>query len=150
MRSKLLIVLAAALCAVGAASANNGHGIRYSFLGTLTTTPSNGGVSINVVGGNKPALRAMLGAPLTQTFAYDSTTEFLKWSQGKLTVVQPGDLAAGDFVWVHVRAPRGSSLADVERVPAGIVGDHGAQLFKPDQPLYLFRGRLASLGSGAL
>ena len=31
-----------------------GHGkIRYSFLGQLTATPSNGGVSINVEGGNK-------------------------------------------------------------------------------------------------
>src|SRR5437763_2470490 len=104
MRSKLLIVLAAALCAVGAASASNGHGIRYSFLGTLTATPSNGGVSINVEGGNRPALRAMLGAPVTQTFAYDGTTEFLKWSNGIPTVVQADALAAGDFVWVHVRA----------------------------------------------
>jgi len=150
MRTKLLIVLAAALCAVGAASANNGHGIRYSFLGTLTTTPSNGGVSINVVGGNKPALRAMLGAPVTQTFAYGSTTEFLEWSQGKPAVVQAGNLAAGDYVWVHVRAPRGTSLADLEKAPAGIVGDHGAQLFKPDKPLYLFRGRLASVGNGTV
>src|SRR3954471_16806689 len=130
MRLKLTITaLAAALCAVGAASANNGHGIRYSFLGTVTATPSNGGVSINVQGGNKAALRAMLGAPVTQTFAYDGTTEFLRWSQGKPTVVQAGDLAAGDYVWVHVRAPRGSSLADLEKVAAGIVGDHGTQLF---------------------
>src|SRR3954454_6660035 len=105
MRTRILIVLAAALCAVGAASADNGHGIRYSFLGTVTATPSNGGVSIDVQGGNKPALRAMLGAPVTQTFAYDSTTEFLRWSDGRPTVVQAGDLAAGDFVWVHVHAP---------------------------------------------
>ena len=74
MRTKLVITLVAALCAVGAASANNGHNIRYSFLGQLTATPSNGGVSINVEGGNKPALRAMLGAPVTQTFAYGSTS----------------------------------------------------------------------------
>jgi hypothetical protein len=150
MRTKLLIVLAAALCAVGAASADNGHGIRYSFLGRLTATPSNGGVSITVDGGNKPALRAMLGAPVTQTFAYDSTTEFLKWSKGIPTVVQPGDLAAGDFVWVHVRAPRGASLADIEKDAAGIVGDHGTELFKPDQPLYLFRGTLTAVGNGTV
>src|SRR6059058_57909 len=118
MRSKLLIVLAAALCTVGAASANNGHGIRYSFLGTVTATPSNGGVSITVVGGNKPALRAMLGAPVTQTFAYGSDTEFLQWSKGIPTIVQASDLAAGDYVWVHVRAPRDSDLADIEKVDA--------------------------------
>jgi len=51
---------------------------------------------------------------------------------------------------VHVRAPRGTSLADLEKAPAGIVGDHGAQLFKPDKPLYLFRGRLASVGNGTV
>jgi hypothetical protein len=150
MRTKLLIILAAALCVVGAASANNGHGIRYSFLGQLTATPSNGGVSITVESGNKAALRAMLGAPVTQTFAYDSTTEFLKWSKGIPTVVQPGDLAAGDFVWVHVRAPRDASLADIEKNAAGIVGDHGTELFKPDQPLYLFRGTLSSVGTSTV
>jgi hypothetical protein len=153
MFRKLLVIAAvAALCVVGAASANNGHGkIRYSFLGTVTAVPSNGatsgGVSIDVTGGNRPALRAMLGAPVTQTFAYDSSTEFLKWSDGKPTVVTPSDLATGDYVWVHVRAPRGSDLSDLEKIGAGIVGDHGAQLYKPDLPLYLFRGRLTAVGA---
>lgn len=151
MRSRMLITaVVAALIACGAAFAGNGNGhgkIRFSFLGQLTTTPSNGGVSINVQGGNKAALRAMLGQPVTQTFAYDQTTEFLKWSKGIPTVVQPSDLAAGDFVWVHVRATRGSSLADIEQTAAALVGDHGAQLFKPDKPLYLFRGTLSSVSS---
>jgi hypothetical protein len=149
MRSKLILAtIVAALACVGAATANNGHGrFLYVFTGQLTATPANGGVSINVQGGNKPALRAMLGAPVTQTFAYGSTTEFLKWSHGVPAVVQPSDLAAGDFVWVHVRAPRDSSLADVEQTAAGLVGDHGPQLFKPDKPLYLFRGTLSSVST---
>jgi hypothetical protein len=155
MRTRILIVaIAAALLSTGAAfaaSANGQHGkIRYSFLGQLTATPSNGGVSITVQGGNRPALRAMLGAPVTQTFAYGASTEFLKWSAGIPTVVQPGALAAGDFVWVHVRAPRGSDLAALEQTPAGIVGDHGTQLFKPGRPLYLFRGRLTSVGTSTV
>ncbi|HEY3544243.1 MAG TPA: hypothetical protein VGK79_17035 [Gaiellaceae bacterium] len=148
MLRKLLVIAAlAALCTAGAAAANNGKGkIRFSFLGTVTATPSNGGVSINVEGGNKPALRAMLGAPITQTFAYGGTTEFLKWAKGIPTIVQPSDIAAGDHVWVHVRASRGSSLAEIEQTAAGIVGDHGTQLFKPDNPLYLFRGKLTAVG----
>jgi hypothetical protein len=151
MFGKVFVIAAvAALLAVGAASANNGK-IRYSFLGTVTATPSNGGVSINVQGGNKPALRAMLGAPVTQTFAYAGSTEFLKWSKGVPTIVQPGDLAAGDYVWVHVRAPRNTDLAHLEQLAAGIVGDHGTQLYKADKPLYLFRGRLTAVASnGAL
>jgi hypothetical protein len=155
MRTRVFLVTVAAalLAATAALAANpgNGHGkIRYSFLGQLTATPSNGGVSITVQGGNRQALRAMLGAPVTQTFAYGSTTEFLKWSMGIPTVVGPGDLAAGEFVWVHVRAPRGATLAEIEQQAAGIVGDHGTQLFKPSRPLYLFRGTLSSDGSGTV
>ena len=152
MRIKLVLLsLAAALLCVGVATAGNGPAkFRFTFQGQLTATPSNGGVSITVQGGNKPALRAMLGQPVTQTFAYDSTTEFLKWSHGVPTIVQPGDLAAGDYVTVNVRAPRKSDLATIEHQPAGIVGDHGTQLFTPDKPLYLFRGTLTSVGSSSV
>jgi len=154
MRSTLAsLTLVAALLCTGAALAGNGNGggqVRYSFLGQLTTTPSNGGVSINVEGGNRLALRAMLGAPVTQTFAYGTTTEFLKWSHGIPAIVQAGNLAAGDFVWVHVRAPRHATLAEIEQQAAALVGDHGTQLFKPTQPLYLFRGTLSSVGSGTV
>jgi len=147
--SALVSILAAALCVVGSAAGNNGK-VRYSFLGTVTATPNNGGVSINVEGGNKLALRKMLGAPVTQTFAYGSTTEFLKWSAGIPTVVQPDALAAGDYVWVHVRAPRNADLATIEQASAGIVGDHGTQLYKPDKPLYLYRGTLTATGAGTV
>jgi hypothetical protein len=155
MRTKLALVLAAltaALLAVGAATADAGPGgnVPYVFLGQLTATPSNGGVSITVAGGNRRALRAMLGQPVTETFAYGDRTEFLKWSQGVPTVVSAGDLATGDWVLVHVRAPRGSSLSDVEHQDAALVGDHGTQLFRPDQPLFLFRGTLSSVGSGTV
>ena len=151
MRVKMLALsLVAALACAGAATAGNGKGhgrFLYAFVGQLTTTPSNGGVSINVVGGNRAALRAMLGAPVTQTFAYDTTTEFLKWSAGKPTVVQAGDLAAGDYVRVNVRTQRGADLTTIEHKAAGIVGDHGPSLFRPDQPLYLYRGTLSSVGT---
>jgi hypothetical protein len=150
MRAKLLLLsVVAALVSVGAATADNGK-VRYSFLGQLTATPSNGGVSITVEGGNKLALRAMLGQPVTQTFAYGTNTEFLKWSNGIPTVVQAGNLAAGEWVWVHVRAPRHASLAEIEQQQAGIVGDHGTELFKPTKPLYLFRGTLSAVGSSTV
>ena len=154
MRTKVFLVTAAvALLAAGAAFAGNGNGpakISYSFLGQLTATPANGGVSITVEGGNRVALRAMLGQPVTQTFAYGSTTEFLKWSAGIPTVVQAGDLATGDYVRVNVRAPRGSSLADIEQQPSGLVGDRGTTLGTPDQPLYTFRGTLTAVGSSSV
>ena len=146
-RSAILL----ALLAAGAATAGNGPArFLFRFQGQLTATPANGGVPITVEGGNRVALRAMLGQPVTQTFAYGSNTEFLKWSKGIPTVVQAGDLAAGEWVWVHVRAPRNATLAEIEQVQAGIVGDHGTQLFKPDKPLYLFRGTLSTVGSSTV
>jgi hypothetical protein len=154
MRTRLfLIALMAALLCVGAATANNGQGngkVRYSFLGQLTATPANGGVSITVQGGNRAALRAMLGQPVTQTFAYGANTEFLKWSAGIPTIVQAGNLSTGEYVWVHVRAPRGATLAEIEQQQAGLVGDHGPTLNRPDKPLYLFRGTLTSATSTAV
>ena len=159
MRRKVFLVSAlVALIATGAAFADNGNGnqarrargIHYLFVGQLTATPSNGGVPVSVEGGNRVALRAMLGQPVTQTFAYDDGTEFLKWSQGVPTVVQAGDLAAGDYVLVHVRAPRGAPLADIEQQPSSLVGDHGSQLYKPTQPLYRFRGKLSAVGDSSV
>jgi hypothetical protein len=148
--SALVTMIAAALCVVGSAAAGNGGNVRYSFLGTVTATPNNGGVSINVEGGNKLALRKLLGAPVTQTFQYGSSTEFLTWSKGIPTVVQPSALAAGDYVWLHVRAPRHADLSAIERTDAGLVGDHGTQLYKPDKPLYLYRGKLTAVGQGTV
>jgi hypothetical protein len=152
MRTKILLAaVATALLATSAAFAGNGPAkMRYSFLGQLTATPANGGVSINVVGGTRAALRAMLGQPVTQTFAYGANTEFLKWANGIPTVVQAGDLATGDYVRVNVRAPRGATLAEIEQQPSGLVGDHGATLDRPDNPLYLFRGTLTSATSSAV
>ena len=169
------LIGATALAMVGAASAGTGHhkrhlrreirhtrhhlrhlrrelrrehrGIRYVFVGQLTATPANGGVSIVVDGGNRPALRAMLGQAVTQTFAYGTSTEFLQWSKGLPTVVQPGQLSAGDYVRVNIRARRGASLAVLEAKAASLVGDHGTQLFKPTLRLYLFRGTIASVGT---
>jgi hypothetical protein len=152
MRTKAFIIsIAAALLCVGAATAGNGPArFLFRFEGQLTATPSNGGVPITVEGGNKAALRAMLGQPVAQTFAYGSNTEFLKWANGIPTVVQAGDLATGDYVTVNVRAPRDSNLAAIEQQQSGIVGDHGTQLFKANMPLYLFRGTLTSVGSSGV
>lgn len=130
MRMKLLLAAAAAaLAAVAAASAGAaGGGIAYSFIGKLSTAPSGGHISIAVDSANRPALRALLGSSVAQTFTYGDKTEFLRWTNGVPKVVQAGDLQAGDYVRVNVRAPRGSSLATIESTAAGLIGDHGTQL----------------------
>ncbi len=153
MRTKLFLSVAlVALVAAGSAFAGNGRGrgVHYAFLGQLTATPGNGGVSLNVVGGNRVALRAMLGQPVTQTFAYGDSTEFLSWKAGVPAVVQAGELAAGDYVRVNVRAPRNASLAEIERAVSSLVGDHGTERYKPTQPLYTFRGTLTAVGDSGV
>ena len=124
--------------------------VEFSFFGQLTAVPANGQLPVTVQRGNHAALRAMLGQSVDQTFAYGNNTEFLKWSHGVPTVVQPGDLAAGDFVWLHIRDTAGSSLADLEQKPAGLVGDHGTQSNPPSKPLYLFRGTLTATGTNSV
>ncbi|HYA09083.1 MAG TPA: hypothetical protein VEG24_05795, partial [Gaiellaceae bacterium] len=156
MRSRLVLLVAAVATLIAAAGAFAGNGpaqargVHYAFLGQLTATPANGAVPITVEGGNRAALRAMLGQPVTQTFAYGATTEFLRWANGVPTVVQPSDLAAGDYVRVNVNAPGDAALATIEQQPAGLVGDLGTQLYRPTQPLFLFRGTLTSVGTSSV
>lgn len=151
VRTKLfLATTAAALLAAGAASAASAGTIHYAFFGKLTATPANGAVSIVVESGNRAALRAMLGQPVTQTFAYGPSTEFLRWADGLPAAVQAGALAAGDDVRVNVRARRGATLAEIAQTQAGLVGDHGTTLTKPTQALYLFRGTLTAVGSSSV
>lgn len=149
----LKIALAAAAAALAAAAGTAGAaggGILYTFVGKLTATPSGGHVSLTIDGGNRPALRALLGQPVAQTFSYGSDTEFLHWNDGVPSVVQAGDLDSGDVVRVNVRAPRGSSLATIESTSAKLIGDHGPNPTKPDKPLFLFRGQVVSTGTSSI
>ncbi|TML88144.1 MAG: hypothetical protein E6G08_08660 [Actinobacteria bacterium] len=158
MRTRLFLATAlAALLGAGLAgvaladdSGMAAKGVRYTFVGHLLATPSNGQLAITVDNGSRKALRKMLGQSVNQTFAYGSETEFLKWSNGVPKVVQPGDLAAGDVVAVHLRAPHDATLAEIEAKPAGLVGDRGPNPDHPDKPLYLFRGKLTSVGESSV
>jgi hypothetical protein len=144
----LRIALAAVSLALLVAGAAQGGGIRahYIFRGHLLATPPANAtsVSLSVEGGNRIALRKMLGESVDQTFAVGTGTEFLKWSHGVPTVVHANDLSAGDWVVVNVRAPWDASLSQIESRPAGIVADRGRAPNPASQPLYLFRGKLAA------
>lgn len=139
-----LAIVSLALPAAGAAQggADRAH---YVFRGHLLSSPPANATSISVEieGGNRIALKKMLGASVDQSFTVGTGTEFLKWSNGIPTVVHSNDLAAGDWVAVNVRASRSASLSEIESRPAGIVGDRGPNPNPPSKPLYLFRGKLA-------
>jgi hypothetical protein len=80
-------------------------------------------VTLYVHGGNRRATRLLIGHPRSETFTVDGGTIFLLW-QGKVpTVISLGQLKIGDSVAVRIRAPRHSSLAQVESTAAAHVGD---------------------------
>src|SRR3954469_22586711 len=96
----------------------------WLFRGTLNAPATSSTVSIHVFDGNHRALRSLLGSPVDEMFTYDSHTVFLLW-QGKVpSVISATQLQAGDRVTVRVRAPRGSTLAQVAATPAAHVAEH--------------------------
>ena len=79
---------------------------------------------MDVGGGNRRALRLLLGNARQQSFTYGPETIFLRW-QGKVpTVISPADLTLGDRITVRIRAPWRSTLAQVESTPAVHIGEH--------------------------
>jgi hypothetical protein len=150
LKAFLAVTAAAVACGTAATADAAGGGIAYSFLGKLSSAPSGGHLSITVEGGNRPALRALLGHSAAQTFSYGDGTRYLVWSDGVPKVGTVGDLHSGDYVRVNVRAPRGSSLDTIEGTTAALIGDHGTELTRPDQPDFLFRGKIGSVGSSSV
>jgi hypothetical protein len=96
----------------------------FLFRGKLAAPAGTSTVTLDLGGGNRHALRLLLGSQRQQSFAFGSETIFLLW-QGKVpTVISPSQLKVGDRVTVRIRAPQGSTLAQVESTPAVHIGDH--------------------------
>jgi hypothetical protein len=125
--SSLAEIEANAAGIVGDHGANPGKAGKPLFLyrGTYSGSPTAGKINVDVKGGNRLALRSLLGqTSSTQTFSYDSNTILLLW-QGKVpTVIGAADLKAGDRITVLIRAPRLSSLTTLLSTPARHVGEH--------------------------
>jgi hypothetical protein len=120
----LLGTAAATVSDRGAAHATGGKPL-FLYVGTVAGGQSGGHVSLHVTSGNWRALKTMLGqASVDQTFTYDTGTIFLLWQGRTPTVIDPAQLKAGDRITIRIRAPRASTLAQVEATPAAHVGDH--------------------------
>jgi len=141
-----LALVAVAVLTVGASStlAARGSGtINFMFNARLLADAgTSSSLFVDVKGGNKAALRKLLGQGRTQQFAVDSNTQYLRWTHGVPTVVQESNLAAGDRVTVRVRAARDASLAQIEATAAANVADRGPNGRFPHKPLWLFVGKL--------
>ena len=150
MKHRLLtaLALAALTCVVVATAASGGgKGRLYQFRGELLGV-STTSVQVQVEGGNRPALRALLGQSQDQSFMVGPTTEILIWRHGIPTVGTVSDLSVGDWMQVNVRSHWGSTLAEIESHPAGIVADHANKPKPPTLPLFLYVGTVAGAQAG--
>jgi hypothetical protein len=149
MRRRLTYVVLAALVllAAGASStfAARGSVQAYVFNGRLLADAgSSTSLYVDVNGGNRPALRKLVGQSDNQYFAVGSGTQYLRWSHGVPTVVAESNLVAGDVVSVQVRAAHDASLAQIGATAAARVADRGPAPGHAGRPLWLFVGSLNS------
>jgi hypothetical protein len=147
MRRRLTYVLTAlVLLAAGASStfAARGSGEQtFVFNGhLLADAGSSSSLYVEVFGGNRLALKKLVGQSDNQHFAVDSNTQYLRWAHGVPTVVAESNLVAGDTVSVQVRAPRPSTLAQITATTAARVADRGPTPGHAGKPLWLFVGSL--------
>lgn len=139
-------LLAVALLTAGAsatyAARANGN-VLYVFNGRMMADAASGTtIAVDVNGGNRLALKKLVGQSDSANFAVDAGTQYLRWAHGVPTVVTESNLVAGDRVSVHVMADRHASLAQIEGTAARRVADSGQPGRFPTQPLWLFRGTL--------
>jgi hypothetical protein len=145
-------LLALAILTVGTSAtlAARGSGnALYVFNGRLMadagTSPT---LAVDVNGGNRRALRKLVGQSDNASFAVDARTQYIRWTHGVPTVVPESNLLAGDRVSVRVVADRHASLAQIESTPARRVADTGPGGRFPRQPLWLFSGTLNAPAAG--
>jgi len=96
----------------------------YLFRGTLVSADAaSGKVTIDVKGGNRRALRLMIGQESKQAFLTDKDTVFLHWAHRIPNVINASGLTAGDRIVIRIRAAGGLDLAAVEAIAAKRVAD---------------------------
>ena len=111
MRRRFTYVVLAALVllAAGASSTLAAGGEQtYVFNGRLLADAgSSSSLYVDIDGGNKPALKKLVGQSDNQNFAVGGGTQYLRWAHGVPTVVAESNLVAG----MRVDQPGGWSRA---------------------------------------
>ena len=146
-RITTIVTGAAAVLAltVTPALANRGHnGMRYVFRGTVTTAPAAAGgqLGVQITGGNRPALKALIGSAQPTAFLVDATTQVLVETNAP-TVGTLDQLAVGDDIRVVYVDHRGATLAELAAKPAKRVWDLTAST-RPAGREFMFAGTAVS------
>jgi hypothetical protein len=149
-----LALVAFALLAVGAsgslAASSTGGKALFIFNGRLLADAGDSSsIFVDVNGGNRVALKKLIGHGDNQQFSVGVNTQYIRWTHGVPTAVPESNLVAGDRVSVKIRADRRGSLAQIESTPAKVVSDTGPPNGRYSRrPLWLFIGTLNAAASG--
>ena len=140
-----LAIAVASLALAGTASAHV-RGVPYEFRGAAVVAPGTGAtqIQVQVDGGNRLALKALLGAAQPTTFKTDGQTRWIAVN-GNMPVLGSSDtVLAGDLVRVVIRAPFHTPLAMLLAMPASNVTDLSART-RPAGRLFLFGATAAAI-----
>jgi hypothetical protein len=154
-----LVAAASLVSAAPASAASTDHGRSqhqargqmYIFKGTVAAVPAPGTTALQVVvtGGNRPALRALVGnvtSPLT--FTVDARTSYIGWSastRGNAPVsITAADVKVGDPVHLRIRGYHRATLAELLAEPVRMVNDFAAAQ-KVAGRMFLFEGSAVSV-----
>jgi hypothetical protein len=145
-----LVALVALAAGISTTLAARGSATRaYVFNGRLLADAGKSPtLFVQVTGGNRSALRKLVGHGKTQRFAVGAGTRYIRWSHGVPTAVSESNLVAADRVKIRIRAARRASLAQIESTPAVSVADRGLLPGFAHKPLWLFKGKLVASASG--
>ena len=124
--------------------------VVYTFNGRVATEPGEGAATlqVQVTGGNRPALKAMIGSGQPLTFTMGPRTRWIVWTGNVPKNGDSGDVHVGDPVTVNVAGDRGASLATLLASRARSVHDRAA-VNRPKGVLYFFGGKAVSLDQTA-
>jgi hypothetical protein len=156
------LVAAASLVSVAPASAASAKhhpplygGQLYIFKGTVAAAPAaeSSTLQITVTGGNRPALRALIGntaSPLS--FTVNGRTSYIAWSASARgngpASTDPTTIKVGDPVHLRIHARHGTPLSQLLLTPVRMVNDFAAAQ-KVSGRLFLFHGRAVAVDTTA-
>jgi hypothetical protein len=139
MRSRTTIAALAATAAFAAVPASaSARAQSYEFRGHVAAVTSSS-IVVQVGNGNRPALRAMLGAAQPLTFPVDGRTRYTTWSVNHPRAGTLNDIGVGDAVWIRTfgrpHADLGRLLSHAVRAVHDVTDKNLGQ-----GRLFLFRG----------
>jgi hypothetical protein len=156
------LVAAASLVSAAPASAAGAkhhpgryHTQMYIFKGTVAAVPTaeSSTLQLTVTGGNRPALRALVGntaSPLS--FTVNGRTSYIAWTasaRGNAPAsADPTTIKVGDPVHLRIRAQRGAPLSQLLLTPVRMVNDFAAAQ-KVTGRHFVFHGRAVAVDTTA-